>query len=160
MLVTTSRLEWILHQNSIFAFGACGKQGNRPSHQFFHSPDIFNRQRRQSGPRTRVGGRLLPALDGLIDRFDPRLSTLASRQMVDLFTIELIADTNLDGLEAIKNVELGQSKAMNTAGANGLADQHRIKPAAAALAAGVDAEFAPMPEPLAACAATVLEEVT
>src|SRR6185437_11893999 len=55
--------------------------------------------------------------------------------------IQPIADADLDAVEAVENIELGQRQAMDAAGPHGLAHQHRVEPAAAPLAPGVDAEF-------------------
>src|ERR1700680_2354963 len=88
-----------------------------------------------------MGGRLLPAFDGLVNRLDPSLRTLAGGQMIDLLAVQPIADTDLDAGEAIEKVECGQRQAVDAAGADGLPHQHRVDPATAALASGVDAEF-------------------
>ena len=83
----------------------------------------------------------LPAVNGLIDRLDPRLRLLAGRQIVDFAAVQLIADADLDLVEAVENVELGERDAVDAAGAHGLAHQHGVEPAAAARAAGDGAEF-------------------
>ena len=44
-------------------------------------------------------------------------------------------------VEAVENIELGQRQAVDAAGPHGLAHQHRVEPAAAPLAPGIDAEF-------------------
>src|SRR6202012_4224403 len=134
-------LKRVLHQDSILAFGAGGKQGDGTTNQFLDSSNIFDRLRRQIRPGAGVGGRLLPTLDGLIDRLYPRLRALADRQMVDLLAVQPIADADLDAVEAIENIELGQRQAVDAAGADGLPHQHRVEPAGAPLAPGVDAEF-------------------
>src|SRR6267154_267466 len=134
-------LKRVLDQNSILAFRAGGKQGDRATHQFLNPADIFNRLRRQIGPGTGIGGRLLPALDGLVDRLDPGLRALAGRQMVDFLAVQHITGADLDGVKTVENIELGQGQAVDAAGPHGLAYQRRIEPAAAPLAAGVDAEL-------------------
>ena len=53
----------------------------------------------------------------------------------------MIAGADLDAVETIEHVELGQRQAVDAADPHGLAHQHRVEPAAAALAPGVDAEF-------------------
>src|SRR4029077_3481590 len=105
--VMSLSLEWILDQDSILAFRACGKQSNRTTHQFFDPANIFDRLRRQVGPGARIGGGFLPAFDRLVDRLDPRLSALARRQIVDFLAVEEIAGADLDGVEAVENIELG-----------------------------------------------------
>src|ERR1700716_1746920 len=74
-------LERVLYQNSILAFGAGGKQRDGTTDQFLDPPDIFNGLRRQIRPGAGIRRGLLPALDGLINRLDPRLRPLAGRQM-------------------------------------------------------------------------------
>src|SRR4030088_1318825 len=88
-----------------------------------------------------MGGRLLPAFDALVNRLDPGLRALAGRQMIDLLAVQPIADTDLDAVEAVENVEFGQRQAVDATGADVLRYQRRVDPAAAALAPGVDAEF-------------------
>ena len=134
-------LEGVLNENSILAFRAGGKQGDRASDQFLDPADIFNGLGRQVRPGTGVGGRFLPAFDGLIDWNHTGLGALAGRQMVDLLAVQHVAGADLDTVEAVEDIELGQSKTGDAAGADGLAHQHGIEPAAAPLAPGVDAEF-------------------
>src|ERR1700759_5276568 len=134
-------LERVLDQNSILAFRAGGKQGDWATHQFLDPADIFDGLGRQIRPGTGIGGRLLPALDGLVARLDPGLRTLPGRQVVDFLAVQSIADADLDGVEAVENIELGQRQAVDAAGPHRLAHQHGVEPAAAPLAPGVDAEF-------------------
>src|SRR5579871_3408286 len=61
--------------------------------------------------------------------------------MVDLLAVEPVAGAHLDGVEAVENVEFGERKAVDAAGPHRLAHQHRVEPAAAPLAPGVDAEL-------------------
>src|SRR5258708_20676828 len=117
-------LKRILYQNSILAFRGGGKQGDRAANKFLDPADIFDGLRRQIRPGAGIGGRLLPAFDGLVDRLDPGLRALAGRQVIDLLAVELVANANLDAVEAVENVELGQGQAVDTAGADGLPDQH------------------------------------
>src|SRR6266850_1292853 len=135
-------LKRVLYQNSILAFGAGGKQRDRATDQFLDPPDIFDGLRRQIRPGAGIRGRLLPALDGFINRLDPRLRALAGRQMVDLAAVQPVAGTDLDGIETVQNIELCQRQPVDTAGPHGLAHQHRVEPAAAPRAAGIGAEFA------------------
>src|SRR6185437_6731903 len=112
-------LERILYQDSILAFRAGGKQGDGTTHQFLDPADIFNGLRRQIRPGAGVGGRLLPALDGLVDRYHTGLRALAGRKMVDFLAVEPVADTDLDRIEPVENVELGQRQPMDAAGPHG-----------------------------------------
>src|SRR5271169_1879509 len=61
--------------------------------------------------------------------------------MVDFLAIQYIAVADLDGVETIENIKLGQRQAVDAAGPHALAHQRRIEPAAAPLAPGIDAEF-------------------
>src|SRR6185369_7826923 len=135
-------LERVLDQNSILAFRAGGKQGDWAAHQFLHPADVFDGLCRQIRPGTGIGGRLLPAFNGLIDRHDPRLRALARRQIVDFLAVQHVANADLDAVETVENVELGQRQAVDAAGSHGLAHQHGIEPAAAPLAPGIGAELA------------------
>ncbi len=86
-------------------------------------------------------GGLVPALGGLVDRLDSGLGVLARRKIVDFAAVEAIADAELDLVEAVEDVELGQSDALDAAGADRLPHQHGVEPAAAARPAGDDAEL-------------------
>src|SRR6267378_4266818 len=125
--VVTLSLERVLDQNSIFAFGAGGKQSDWAAHQFLDPTDIFDGLRRQVRPGAGIGGRLLPAFDSLVDRLNSGLRALAGRQMVDFLAVQGIAGADLDRIEAIENVELGQRQPVD---------------AAAPLAPGIGAELA------------------
>src|SRR5467141_2954346 len=140
--VVTLSLERVLDQNSIFAFGAGGKQSDWATHQFLDPTDVFDGLRRQVRPGAGIGGRLLPAFDSLVDRLNSGLRTLAGRQMVDFLAVQGVAGADLDRIEAIENVELGQRQPVDAAGPHGLAHQHRVEPADAPLAAGIGAELA------------------
>src|SRR5712691_6029085 len=140
--VVTLSLERVLDQNSIFAFRAGGKQSDWATHQFLDPTDVFDGLRRQVRPGAGIGGRLLPAFDSLVDRLNSGLRALAGRQMVDFLAVQGVAGADLDRIEAIENVELGQRQPVDAAGPHGLAHQHRVEPAAAPRAAGIGAEFA------------------
>src|SRR5690242_19323329 len=71
------------------------------------------------------------------------------RQIVELAAVEPIAGADLHRLEAVEDVELGERNAGDPADCHRLSDQHRVKPAAAAAAAGDRAELVPaLAEPL------------
>src|SRR5579862_3666622 len=53
----------------------------------------------------------------------------------------MIADANLDLIEAVEDVELRQGQAVDAAGPHGLPYQHRVEPAATSGPPGYDAEF-------------------
>ena len=91
-----SCLERILHQNCVLALRAGRQQGHRAADQFLDPPYILDRLGRQIGPGAGAGGRLLPALDGLVDRLDPGLGMLAGRKIVDLAPVQAVADADLD----------------------------------------------------------------
>ena len=74
--------------------------------------DIFHRLGRQVRIGPCAGGRFRPALEALIDRLNPRLGALRGRQVVDIRAIQLVADTDLELLEPVQNVELGQGDAV------------------------------------------------
>src|SRR3954466_4091774 len=61
--------------------------------------------------------------------------------MVDFIAVQRLVSQTLDGLETTDDIELGQGKPVDAAGPHGLAHQHRVKPAAAPFASGVDAKF-------------------
>src|SRR6266850_2354562 len=112
-------LERVLYQNSILAFRAGGKQRDRATDQFLDPADIFDGLRRQIRPGAGVRRRLLPALDGLINRLDPRLRALTGRQMLDLAAVQPVAGADLDAIETVQNIELGQRETIDAAGPHG-----------------------------------------
>src|SRR5712671_5254539 len=140
--VVTLSLERVLDQNSIFAFRAGGKQSDWATHQFLDPTDIFDGLRRQVRPGAGIGGRLLPAFDSLVDRLNSGLGALAGRQMVDFLAVQHVAGADLDRVEPVQNIEFCQRQASDAAGADGLAHQHGVEPAAAPLAPGIGAELA------------------
>ena len=89
----------------------------------------------------RPDGRLPPAFDRFVDGLDARLRGLRGREIVDLLAVETIMRGDLDLVEAVENVELGQRDAVDAGGLDALARQHRVEPAAAARTPGVGAEF-------------------
>src|ERR1700756_1002773 len=60
--------------------------------------------------------------------------------MVHLLATKHVPDTDIDRVETIKNIELGQRQAMDAAGSHRLTYQHRVEPAATPLAPGGDPE--------------------
>ena len=88
-----------------------------------------------------MGGFFAPSLDGFVDRLDSRLGVLAGRQIIDLAPIQSISDADLDLIETVQDVELGQRQALDAARSHRLAHQNRVEPAAASRPAGHDAEF-------------------
>src|ERR1700733_3719951 len=61
--------------------------------------------------------------------------------MVDFLAVQQIAGADLDGVEAIEDIQLSQRQTVDATGTHGLTDQRGVEPAATALASGVDAEF-------------------
>src|SRR5262249_57854003 len=79
--------------------------------------------------------------DRLIDRLDRCLRFGARRQAIKHFLAEAIAGADLDLLEAVEHIELGERDAVDARGLHRLAHHHRIEPAAAPLPARHHAEF-------------------
>src|SRR5690606_27692764 len=111
------------------------------ANQFFHLTNVFYRLCRQVRPFARSDGRFLPAFQRDIDRLDTGLCGLACRQVVDILAVQLVADADLQFVETVEDVELGQRDAGNAVGGDRLAHRRRVEPAAAALAARDRAEF-------------------
>src|SRR5438132_7175226 len=63
------------------------------------------------------------------------------RQIIIILPVEFVADADLQFLEAVEHVELGEGDAGDAGYGHRLADQHRIEPAATALAPGDRAEL-------------------
>src|SRR5919204_454479 len=138
-----SGLERVLHQNGVLALGAGRQQRDRTAHQFLDAAHVLDRLCRQLRPGPRPRSLRLPALDGLVDRLDLSLGVPARRQIVDIPTIEAVSHTNLKFSQTIKDVELGQSQAVDAAGTHGLPYKYGVEPTAAPRPTGHGAEFAP-----------------
>ena len=63
------------------------------------------------------------------------------REVIERLPIEGVADADLQLFEAVEHVQLGQRHAGDARNRDGLADEHRVEPAAAALAPRYRAEF-------------------
>src|SRR5438045_2277480 len=61
--------------------------------------------------------------------------------MVDFLSVQPVTGADLDGVETIQNIELGQRQPVDAAGPHGLAHQHGIEPADAPLASSIDPEL-------------------
>src|SRR6185312_5095952 len=111
--------------------------------------DVLDRGGGQVGPGAGAAGAFAPALGGLVDRLDLGLQRSAGGQVVVCLPPALVAGADLDLVEPVEHVELGQRDAVNPADAAGLAHQHRVEPAAAPRPAGDGAELAAaLAEPL------------
>ncbi len=64
-------------------------------------------------------------------------------QVVEALALDLVADADLQLLEPVQHVELGQGDAVDAADLGGLPDQGRVEPAAAPLAPRHGAELMP-----------------
>src|SRR5579862_2604910 len=113
-------------------------------------PDVLDCSRRQIVPGARAGSRNGPAVHFLIDRLDARLRALRRGKVVDSPPVEIIPNGDANLRESVEHVEFGERDTVDAADLDHLADQGRIEPAAAALAAGHRAKLAPnAPEVLA-----------
>src|SRR5690606_20601283 len=93
---------------------------------------------------------IAPAFHILIDRLAFRLLGGVGGQVVDLAAAQPVTSADLQRLEPVEHVELGQSDAGDSADRAALPDEHRVEPAATALTRGDRAEFvATLAEPLA-----------
>src|SRR5262249_15768386 len=97
---------------------------------------------RQLRPRTGTGRRLLPPFDGFVNRLHARLGAFSRRKMVDLTAVETVTNADLELLEAVQDVQLGEGEAVDAAGADGLPHQHGVEPTAAPAPPGPGAELA------------------
>ena len=131
------------HEDRILTLRRCGEHRDRAADQFLDPPDILDGLARQVRPGAGAGRGLAPALHILVDRLDLGLSALARREIVQFLAVEPVAGADPEGLEAVEDVELGEGNAVDPGGADRLAHQGGVEPAAAALAAGHHAELAP-----------------
>ena len=101
----------------------------------------FDRLGGQIATRARPGRLFPPAGNSLVDRFDLGLRVLSGRQVIDLAPVQAIRGADLDFVKAVEDVELGEREAVDATGADGLADQYGVEPAAAARPAGDNPEL-------------------
>src|SRR5690606_39342174 len=142
--------ERIAHEDRVVALGAGRNRGHGALDQFLDPADVLDRLRREVGPAPRPGGALAPAVHLLVDRLAFRLLGGVRREVVDHLAAQPVAGANLERLEPVEHIELGQRDAGHARDRARLADEHRIEPAAAALAPGYRAELvAALTEPLA-----------
>src|SRR5690349_21319704 len=120
----------------VVAFGAGGQQSDRRADQFLDIAHILDCLSRKLAPAPCAGRGSLPAFERLVDGLDPRLLTLPRRKIIDHFAVEFVAGANLDLLEAIEDIELCERDPADAVIGNRLAHQHRVEPAATALAPG------------------------
>jgi hypothetical protein len=105
-------VERIAHQDRVIAFRAGGQQRNRAIDQFLDLAHILDRLRRQVQPRT--GRRRWYPSSLRKDWYTGSMRDCAPcpcRQPVDHCAIELVSRTDLDLVEAVQHVQLGQRDA-------------------------------------------------
>jgi hypothetical protein len=105
-----------LLSNCVVAFRAGREERDRRADQFLDVTHVFDRLGGKLGPGARPGGGAAPAFEFLVDRLDPRLRALAGGQIVDHLAVEPVAGADLDLVEAVEHVELGQGDAVDAAG--------------------------------------------
>ncbi len=134
-------MERIGDEDRVLAFRAGGEHRHRRADQFFDVTDVFDSLRRKIIPRTRTGGRFRPARQRFIDRLDACLRAHGGRQIIDALAVKFIGDADLDFIQTIENIELGERNAGDAGSTNRLAHDDGIEPAAATLATRHHAEF-------------------
>src|SRR5579859_3752730 len=134
-------LERIAHQYCVVPLRAGGEERHGRADQLLDAPHIFHRAGRQVAPGPGALGRLAPAFHLLIDGRQRRLRLEPGGQVAELPISELVAGADLQRLQAIEHIQLGERDAADAVQGHGLADQRRVEPAAAARAAGHRAEL-------------------
>src|SRR5437763_4557535 len=135
--------ERIVDKNRVLALRARRKQRHRTADELLDPAYILDRLRGQLGPRPRARGRFPPAVDDLIDRFEPCPRALGSRKVVDFGTVQAVSDANFDLLETVEDIEFGEGQPGDAAGTDGLPHQYGIEPAATARPPRDRSELAP-----------------
>jgi hypothetical protein len=94
-------------------------------------------------PGARAARGFVPTRMRFVHRRDFSLIAGLNRQVVEGFVSHLVSRANLDFIEAVENVELGERNPVDSTGGHGLTHQYGVKPAAAALSSRNRAEFRP-----------------
>ncbi len=140
----------VAHQHGVLALGAGRQHRDRGADQLFETADVFDRGGGQIGPGPRAAGAFAPTLGGLVDRLELGLRGGAGRQVIVALPAMPIGGADLDLVEAVEHVELGQRDAVDAADLDRLAHQRGVEPAAAPRPAGDGAELvAALAEPAA-----------
>src|SRR5205814_483976 len=103
---------------------------------------ILDRGGRRIGPGPRAAGAFAPGFRGFVDRLELGLGGGTGRQVIVALPANAIGGADLDLVEAVEHIELGQGDAVDAADPDRLAHRHRIEPAAAPRPSGNGAELA------------------
>ena len=106
--------------------GAGGQEGHGGADQLLDPADVLHRRAGQVLPGAGALGAVGPALDLLVDRDQAGLVAQAGGQVVEGLAVEGVAGADLQGLDPVEDVQLGQDNALDAADADGLTDQGRV----------------------------------
>ena len=102
------------------------------------------------GEAAAAGDVLAPAVEVLVDRLRVVELALRHRHLVVPHAVDVVGHADRHPVPARQHVELGQEQLGEAVDAGGVAGDHRVVPAAAAVAAGRDADLAADPPELLA----------
>src|ERR1700749_3908799 len=106
----------VAHQNRGLALRAGREHRHRRADQLLDAADIFHRAGGKVRPAARAARGAVPAFHDLVDGFKPRLFVGIDRKVIDLPAVEFVADADMDLLEGVEDVELGENDAIHAAG--------------------------------------------
>ena len=132
------------------------RRPERRAGHLLERPHVGLRVRRQVVEGAAPGDVLLPAVEELVDRLGVVELRLRHRHLVVAHAVDLVAHAHRDPLPPAEHVELGQEELGQPVDPGGVARDHRVVPATAALPPGGGAELPPI---VAQPVAVVVEEL-
>ncbi len=128
------------HHNELFALGAHRNELDAHAHELAQAAQIEARGLGQVVPGADVAGGLVPARPRLVHRFALTVDR-GIRHVRENAVAPAVADADLDLLEGVEHVELGDREAGEAVEPRGVAQGNGIKPAAATLTTSRRAVF-------------------
>ncbi len=123
------------HHDELFSLGTHGDELNPHAHELREAAQVEPGGLRQVVPGADLAGGLLPPRPGLVDRLALGVDRRV-RHVGEHLVLPPVAGTDLDLFEAVEHVELGDREPGEAVQPRGVAEGHRVEPAAAAAAAG------------------------
>lgn len=126
----------VTKQNSVVTVRAGGDHVNGRANELLHALKVATRIQGQLIPLGDASCRAAPTGKSVIDRLAIGNFIRVEGQDIHALAIAVIAHTNLDFIEPIEHIELGDTQTRDTVDDDGTLERSRIQLAAAARTAG------------------------
>src|SRR5215213_4377638 len=130
-------------RDDLIAAGANTNQRDWHTDPIFDESQVVDRQLGKILGATSADGRDAPTRERLVDRPHPRQPVRTRGNGAEEFTIDLIADANLDRLENVEDVEEGECDVGDTVQTRHIARRDRVEPPRSAWPSGRRAVLVP-----------------